>query len=358
MNEKIKRVLYISNVEVPYRNTFFNQLAKKCKLTVLYEKGVSSERDKKWTQSVERNYEVKYLDGVHISGDNYFSFKVFKYLFGKYDVIIVGCYNSPVQSLAICVMRLLKKKYIVNLDGEIYLSGNAIKLALKKWILRGASHYLVAGDSARKTLEQIVDYKTVTSYPFSSLTDEEIAQNSAYQHTMRDGILVVGQYYDYKGLDIAVEVAKQEKELNWKFVGMGWQTERFCEEQQIDDYPNIKVVPFLDKVELFKEYQKCRVLVLPSCQECWGLVVNEAASFGTPIVATWGSGAAVEYLYDSNYKKFLAKVNDKVDLKRKIVECISEDADKYGEYLIKKSKCYSIEKCVESYMKVIDAKTP
>lgn len=34
----MKEVLYISNVEVPYRNEFFNQLALKCNLTVLYEK--------------------------------------------------------------------------------------------------------------------------------------------------------------------------------------------------------------------------------------------------------------------------------------------------------------------------------
>lgn len=354
-NKQMKEVLYISNVEVPYRNEFFNQLALKCNLTVLYEKSKSTERDEKWTKSIERKYEVKYLDGVHISGDNYFSIKIFKYIFGKYDAVIIGCYNSPVQSLAICAMRLLRKKYVVNLDGEIYLSGNPMKLALKKWILKGATHYLVAGNSVRKALEKIVDCKIITSYPFSSLTDEEIAENGVCQCEEREGILVVGQYYDYKGLDIAVEVAKRKKELDWKFVGIGWQTERFCEEQEINGYTNIKVVPFLDKAELYKEYQKCRVLVLPSRQECWGLVVNEAASFGTPIVATWGSGAAVEFLRDSKYKKFLAKACDAIDLERKIVECISEDANVYGEYLIKKSKCYSIEKCVESYMKVIDA---
>jgi len=48
--------------------------------------------------------------------------------------------------------------------------------------------------------------------------------------------------------------------------------------------------------ELEEEYKTCAMLVLPTRQECWGLVINEAASFGMPIVSTWGSGAAVEFL--------------------------------------------------------------
>ena len=33
-----KKVLYISNIQVPYRVRFFNLLAEKCDLTVLYER--------------------------------------------------------------------------------------------------------------------------------------------------------------------------------------------------------------------------------------------------------------------------------------------------------------------------------
>ena len=42
---------------------------------------------------------------------------------------------------------------------------------------------------------------------------------------------------------------------------------------------------------------------------CLRLVVNEAASFGTPIVSTWGSGAAMEFIGD-DYPQFLAKPAD------------------------------------------------
>lgn len=350
----MKDVLYISNVEVPYRNEFFNQLALKCNLTVLYEKNKSVERDEKWAKSIERKYNVEYLNGVHVGGDNYFNFKILKYILCKYDVIIIGCYNSLVQSMAMLFMRIIRKNYIVNLDGEIFLRGKSLKTTLKIFFLKGASHYLIAGNSAQKSLAQIVDNNKITSYPFSSLTQNEISINSKLNNMKRTGILVVGQYYDYKGLDVAIKVAKEMSDTEWTFVGTGKQTERFCEEQQIENYRNIKVIPFLQKKELYDEYRKCRVLVLPSRQECWGLVVNEAASIGTPIVATWGSGAAVDYLSDSQYRCFLAKPDDMQDLAKKIKYCLKQKSDEYSDFLVRRSKMYSIERCIEKYMSVID----
>lgn len=57
-------------------------------------------------------------------------------------------------------------------------------------------------------------------------------------------------------------------------------------------------------------------MVLHSRQECWGLVINEAASFGTPIVSTYSCGAIVEFLNDK-YSEFMAKPNNPEDLYQK-----------------------------------------
>ena len=42
------RVLYLANIPSPYRVDFFNELGKKCELTVLFETQNSKERDEKW----------------------------------------------------------------------------------------------------------------------------------------------------------------------------------------------------------------------------------------------------------------------------------------------------------------------
>lgn len=345
----MKKVLYISNMEVPYRTEFFNQLAKKCDLTVLYEIEKSSNRDEKWAKSKEKKYHIEYLKGIKTRNENSFSFKIIKYIFSKYDQIIMGCYNSPVQMFAILLMKIFRKKYILNLDGEIFIEGKSIKNTVKRFFVKGAYKYLVAGEKSAKSLEKIVKKEKIVPYYLSSLTEKDLERNKekGRKTTRNETILVVGQYFDYKGMDIALKTASMNQNLKYKFVGMGNRTELFKQELDKMKLKNIELVPFLKKEDLEKEYLACKMLVLPSRQECWGLVVNEAASYGTPIVSTYGSGAAVEFLSEK-YEKFLAKPNDSTDLLNKIELLNTEkDVEEYSEYLINKSRKYSIEKNVE-----------
>ena len=99
-------------------------------------------------------------------------------------------------------------------------------------------------------------------------------------------------------MDIAVQVAELLPEFKFKFVGMGKRTAEFIADTHADQLANVEIISFLQTAALEEEYRKCKMLILPTRQECWGLVVNEAASFGTPVVSTNGSGAAVEFLFE------------------------------------------------------------
>ena len=119
---------------------------------------------------------------------------------------------------------------------------------------------------------------------------------------------------------------------------------------------NIEIISFLDKQKLYLEYENCKLLLLPSRKECWGLVINEAASFGCPIISTFGSGAAVEFLHE-NYSELLANQDDDIDLINKIKYLLKQDKsyfNKYSEYLLNMSKKYSIEKNVEEFLEIIN----
>lgn len=340
----MKKVLYLTNTEVPYRVRFFNELAKYCDLTVLYERERSANRNQAWASSVQRNFRVEYLKGLKIGNENAFSLGILKEIFSKYDSIIVGCYNSPVQMLAILVMRLFRIPYLLNLDGEPFLQGNVLKAKLKRFFVSGAEKYLVAGEQAAQSLKKAIgEKKKIIPYYFSSLSEEELQANGAAAREDRsDAILVVGQYFDYKGMDVALEAARMDKTLRYKFVGMGGRTEQFRQDHEIPD--NVELIPFLQKRELEEEYKSCAMLVLPSRQECWGLVINEAASFGMPIVSTWGSGAAVEFL-SRDYPQYLARPADAASLLTCITALLAErHLQEYEKALRSKSQEYSIEK--------------
>lgn len=352
----MKKVLYVSNIEVPYRSEFFNKLSKKVDLTVLYERKKSSNRDEKWVNSVKSNYKIEYLKGIKIKNEYSIDFKILKHVFSKkYDKVIIGCYNSPSQILAILLMRLFNKKYILNLDGEYFLDGKNFKQKIKRFLIKGAQDYLIAGEKSGENLSKYVSKERVHPYYFSSLTNKELEEHAKnINQNLTNKILVVGQYFDYKGLDIVLKVAKNMPNKIFEFVGMGNRSDLFKKAVIEIGAQNIEVIPFLPKEKLEQEYRTCKMLVLPSRNECWGLVINEAASYGMPIVASDGSGAAVEFLADK-YSGFLAISEDIQDLEDKIRLLDDyKEINLYSIYLINKSKKYSIERCVNEYLKVIN----
>lgn len=349
----MKKILYLTNIEVPYRVKFFNELAKECDLAVMYERRMSANRNNKWASEVKKKYAVEYLDGMNIGDEYGFSLHILNLIRRKWDVVIVGCYNSKVQILAMAYMRLFRMPFIINLDGESFIdtSGRA-KAFVKKIMLGKAWAYLTAGVKAEESLRKVIGNRhPIIPYYFSSLTDAEVKNNAMSNHMREEFVLVIGQYFKYKGMDIALKVACMDSSIRYKFVGMGKRTDLFV--QEMGELPqNVEIVPFLQKEELETEYQKCALMLLPTRQECWGLVVNEAASFGTPIVSTWGCGAAVEFISD-DYSCFLAKPGDAGNLYKCLKLCLESDNTAYSEYLRKRSKHYSIEKGVTRTMELI-----
>lgn len=342
----MKKVLYISNIEVPYRVHFFNELAKGCYLTVLYESRGFQKRDRDWATSEEKHFRVCYVGK-----------DLLPVLRQHWDAVILGCYHTPLQILAGLIMRAGNIPYFINLDGEPFLAGNSLKARCKRFLLSGGAAYLTAGEKAAESLKKAAGGRKITSYPFSSLTEAELGRHKeAAQKPRSNTILVVGQYFGYKGMDVALEAARLDASRYYRFVGMGMRTEKFAEEHQIPD--NVELVPFLQKEDMEREYQSCALLVLPSRRECWGLVVNEAASFGTPVVSTWGSGAAVEFLA-GKYPQYLAQPGNAEELLGCIRSCLeAEDLDDYRRYLLEKGSRYSIEGSVRAHLAALGETEP
>ena len=166
----MKKVLYLTNIEVPYRVRFFYELAPHCDLTVLYETKGVEKRNVEWAKSESAAHRTKYLAfRMDIFG-------LLREITSGYDKIIVGCFNSPVQMVAILAMRLLRIPYILNLDGETFLEGKSVKSRLKRFFLADAEQYLVAGEKAAASIKRYIKDRPVIAYPFGSLSNKEIRE--------------------------------------------------------------------------------------------------------------------------------------------------------------------------------------
>ena len=356
----MKRVLYITNKAVPYKVNFFNGLARHCELTVLLERQDSGDRDKQWAASAKSTYRTLELGGMRIGNEWSISPSIFKYMRGDFDAIVVGCYNSPVEAAGLFGRgRRPECPVFINLDGEQFFRPGTLKTWLKKVVLRRGDGYLAAGEQSARNIAAAIG-KKVWPFYFSSLAETELAAHRDRVREARrragvgrnDTILVVSRFLDVKGLDIALRVAAKDRKLHFKFVGLGGRTDEFRAKAEELGAGQVEIVPFLQRDEREREYLEDRMLVLPSRQECWGLVVNEAASFGMPIVATTGVGSAVEFLV-VDHPEFLAKPGDDDDLRAIIDMAMGLDASasrNYGEFLLEKSKDYSIERMVASHV--------
>lgn len=350
------KVLYLTNIHNPYRDEFLEQLGRECELTVLFEQRSDSDRDGSWFEGAKaRSYQEVFLPEGEKGP---VSRTMLRLVSLDWDLVVVGCYNSPKQMFAIEVMRVKRVPYAVNLDGPLFSRGSKRKGIVRKHVLKGANAYLVAGHTSVESVrDEVGSEAKIIPYSFTSLTKAQLTDLTAVREVRDENlILCVGQFLPYKGIDALLDAfaGMEYVALRLRVIGAGRRNaelQKAVEERGLSD--RVETVAFMPPEELAREYSRAGLLVLPSRQECWGLVVNEAAACGCPIVSTWGSGAAVEFLSE-DYPEFLAEPGNHDSLARAIASELglgSSEREAYGTWLAGKSSCYSIEKTVEEHMR-------
>ena len=132
----------MTNVPSPYRVDFFNELGKKCDLTVVFEKIKSDERGTAWDNYQFKNFDGIFLHGKSINTDTAVCPEIIKYIRkGLFDHIICANFLSPTGMIAIEYMRLHKIPYFLESDGGFAKNGRGIKEKLKRHFISGAKGY-------------------------------------------------------------------------------------------------------------------------------------------------------------------------------------------------------------------------
>jgi len=356
----MRRVLYITNLPAPYRIVFFEQLCRdrEVDLTVLYERSAATNRNKKWKDETSaRCFREIFLPAVKIGEEASLSLKVLSYLSRKYDVILLGGYSSPTMMLAIARMRLRRVKFGIVCDGILPREDSKQKKALKTWLVSSASFWLSSG---RVTTAQLLKYGAVEEriyeYPFSSVREAEIADpkdiTPEHKRTCKDLIgckeekliLYVGQLIHRKGVDVLLEAFKKLDAPNTRLVIVGGDTGRQCGDDRIS------FVEFQKKEELPVYYRAADVFVLPTREDIWGLVVNEALANGVPVVTTDRCGAGLQMLHNG-VNGYVVSSEDAQAMSQAIHSVLTGNDMKHEA--IKTARDYTIEKMAARTQEII-----
>ena len=362
------KVLFLTNIPSPYRVDFFNELGKKCELTVLYETRHAGDREDKWFSNKAKYFNEVYLDGKQLGIDNAFSMKVIKYLKDRhYDFIVVGGYSTPTGMLAICYMKLKKIPFILNCDVGLIKDDNFLKSKIKKFFIGGAKAYLSTANDADKYLVHYGAKKEkIYRYPFTSIHKTEVLERPvSYEEKKKirkqlgiqeeKVIVSVGQFIHRKGFDILLKSCKEISSNTGIYIIGGNVVP--CEYLEIIKKLKLEHVHFIDflkKEELLKYCKAADIFVLPTREDIWGLVINEAMACGLPIITTNKCVAGLELIKD-NENGFIIPVSNITELSDKI-NVILNDKNlqlKISYNNLDKIKEYTIENMAESHFCIL-----
>ena len=366
-------VLFLANIPSPYRVEFFNELGKKCKLTVTFEGKTATDRNKEWKSDNAKNYKEIYLKGKRISHDSFFCPGIIGVLKKPWDKIIIGVYSTPTSILAIEYMRLRKQKFYIEADGGIIQQDNFLKYRIKHHFISSASGWLSSG---KGTTEYLVHYGADRDrcwlYPFTSLSRSDLRcddQMRRDKKLYRDRIgvkeekmiLSVGSFtYDRKyglrkGFHVLMHVAEKiNRDIGIYIVG-DEPIEEFLVLKKKKGLEHVHFIGFKTKDELKTYYAAADLFVLMTRYDIWGLVINEAMSFGLPIITTDKCVAGLE-LVKENDNGYIVPVDDDQMLVQKIM-CIIDDKEKiinFGRKSREFIQRYHIENMAEAHINILE----
>jgi glycosyltransferase involved in cell wall biosynthesis len=360
----MKRVLFLTNYPSPYRVDFFNQLGRSVDLTVLFTAEVSEQkhRDRAWFNENYSGFHAVFLmNSITIRGKR-LCLGVLDYLKQEWDVIISGGYSDPTQMLAFEWLKIHHIPFYMELDGGLIKLDSYIKNQIKRHYISMPSGWFSTGKTADNYL---IHYGAkpgnIIRYPFTSLWEKELqeAQNAAKADKRairielgiieKRVVLSVGQLINRKAFDVLIRAAALLPKDTGVYIVGGEPTEEYLSLCDQAGAQNVHFVSFKPKKELKKYYMAADVFAMPTRSDIWGLVVNEALSYGLPVVASDQCGAALE-LIENGKNGYIVPVNDHTALANSINMVFESNMTEMSANAVSSISGYSIENMAKSHL--------
>lgn len=357
------KLLFLTSIPSPYRVAFFNELGKHVELTVLFERGSSTERDASWREYAFSHFTGVIMRGRATSKNTAFCPEVRKYLDKSWNHIICADATTPTGMFAVETMKRRELDYWIEGDGAFAKSGKGVKERLKKHLLSGARGYFStsrAHDDYYLTYGASAD--RIYRYPFTSVRESDVlAVPTAPEEKrtlktdlgMADKPLVlsVGQMIPRKGIDILIRAAASCKDVSFYIVG-GKPTDEYSDLKETLHADNVFFVDFKRPDELKRYYQAADLFLLPTREDIWGLVINEAMANGLPVVTTDRCVAGLE-LVRNGENGYIVPAEDVPATVEAIRSVMAADTYQMGERSLEIIRGYTIEAMAEAHMRIL-----
>ncbi len=368
------KVLFLTNYPVPYRVDFFNELGKYCDLTVLYEQQLNEiyDRNQIGTTDAFNMFKGEFFHGMRIKiGCYYLNFDVLRWVkkARQFDVVVFGIYSSPTQAMMITIMKLFRRDYVISSDGGFIKKDRFIVRKIKEFLIGNAALYLASGESTKQYLKHYgANPKRVFLYPFTSLKkrdvmnvptskEEKKSLREQYGIIEKRVVLGVGQCIYRKGWDVLLEAAQNlPMDVGIYIIG-GTATEEYRRLIKQYELHSVHFLPFMEKETLSNYYMLSDLFVLPTREDIWGLVINEAMAHGAPVITTNSCLAGLELIEDG-VNGFLVDRDDVTALADRMNHLLQDDelCMRMAENNLSKIQAYTIEEMAAATAELLSAR--
>lgn len=252
----------------------------------------------------------------------------------KNDLIVLTGYEQPTYIVTSIICKILKKPYVIIMDGINPKKGvnESFVNKIKGYILNGSSALFANGSVSRKYLKNFTSQDKIFNQ-YLTVDVEKIKSNINRKEFIRGKlrekygldkddfiILYSGRVLESKNIQLIIKALSQIRNRKIKmFIAGGGEFEpelrKLCRELRVD----ITITGFIkQQEELFKHYFIADLFILPSLNEVWGLVINEAMAAGLPIIASNEVGATGDLVIDG-VNGFTVSPFDIEEIKEKIL---------------------------------------
>jgi glycosyltransferase involved in cell wall biosynthesis len=330
----------LTNIPSPYRIPLFNEIGatEDVNLNVFFMS--QSQKNRHWdTSEQDREFGHTFLRGTSLYSyklDRGFSinYGVVDELRGSdLDVLVVTGYNSVASWMALAYARLSGVPIVPwsgSWSGSIRLS-NPIVSTIRETFTRSGRAWLAYGT---KSAESLVSWGADAERVFTAINTVDIAEFAKASNEVDgeggfDGVelLYCGQLTARKNVGSLIESLANfgPDQVRLRVVGEG-PLATDLQEMAVKVAPEVVFEGFTQRHELVGFYAKADLLVLPSYEEVWGLVVNEALACGTPVLVSRNCGCACDLVRDGRNGSTFKPT---VESLRRLLTTVIEDGVQY-----------------------------
>jgi len=329
----------LTNIPTHYRKTMWEKYSeiKNTQFDIYYCK--STERDRKWKISRAKGVSEYFLKGITFGISNHLNLGII-FRARKYNLWLIGGYSMLSSQLLIIACKIFKIPYVIMFDGispfKIHKKENKFKFTYKKYLVKRCEAFLGNGTVGKLYGEKLGipekkifnQYLTVDiDYFFKYLPQREdikINTRKILKIPINSFVMLyVGRLVKHKGIqDLIFSYKKLLKEgersnnIYTIIIGHGKYENEL--KKMTRGMRNVIFVGNVNYLHIYRYYFASDVFILPTYNDPWGLVINEAMACGLPIVTTRNSGASLDlikgngYVYDAGDINKLAHILFKI----------------------------------------------